>query len=180
MSEWDDPVAAQPVQWRGMQFDSKLELSWAVTLEHYGFDWWDHPGSIALRAGGAWEPDFRVGDVLCEVKPWAGESVDRTWKPYAAHDENQLPVLILRPGVVPPDWDTEEAGCDWQSCDGEEWVVILEPGAARFEPLRNAEKYLPLGYVRFAASRCMVDTEVTGLAMRHWSEVKSGRHDPQV
>lgn len=70
MSEWDEPIEAHEITWRRIKFDSKLELSWYATLEIWNFDVWDHPGRIALKDGGWWEPDLRVGDVLCEVKPW--------------------------------------------------------------------------------------------------------------
>lgn len=169
MSDWSDPVRAHKMQHRGMTFDSKLELSWYVTLDAYGFDVWDHPGRIELRAGGWWEPDLRVGDVLCEVKPWEGESVDRLWKPKAAADEHQLPVLILRPGLMTQSWDDETAGCVWESCDDLEWVVVHEHGVSKFVPLENTGGR----DVLWSADQVLLDVGTrVGMTMRHWSEVR--------
>lgn len=169
MSEWDDPVKADRIRVGNMVYASKLEASWALTLDGLGFDAWYEPGRIMLKDGSEWWPDFRVGDVLVEVKPWEGESTDRLWKPYAAADENQLPVLIFRPGVGSPDWDEEKLGADWESCDGTRWISVFGDGEPRFEQY-DAEMIYPEGGVRDAASRVLSEPDKTGFAMRHWSE----------
>jgi hypothetical protein len=173
VSEWDDPVPAHPVRWRGIDFDSKLELSWAVTLDHYGFYWTWHPGAVGLAGGGWWEPDALIGEVLAEVKPWAGESVDRLWKPHRAWELHQLPVLILRPGLVPADAEIEQAGLDWESVDGQEWVIAFDESSACFLPLHVAEKTHHPSRVRFAASAVGLSPERVGVPMRHWSEAET-------
>lgn len=165
--EWSDPVAAHKMKYRNMLFDSKLELAWFITLEGLGCDIWDHPAQLRLEDGTIYEPDFLVGEVLCEVK---GGHDERLWKPYAAHRQHGLPVLVLRQGVVPPDWETEVAGCDWESCDEQEWVIALDPAGAKFMLQQDAEMIYPRSHVRFAARTVLLDPDKLGLPMRHWSE----------
>lgn len=161
------------MRYKGEIYDSKLEVAWAYTLDKYGFDSWPHPGRIQLKNGSEWHPDFRVGDVLAEVKPWAGESVDRLWKPKAAADEHQLPVLIFRPGVVPDDPDIEDAGLDWESCDDQTWVIVRSSGGtAKFVPETELGDEVDRRYVHYSASMVLSRGDVTGLVMAHWSEAK--------
>ena len=166
MSEWDDPIEAQPGEWNGIRYDSKLELSWMKTLDEYGFDWRPHPGPVDLGVDGTWQPDLMVSGVLAEVKPWAGESVERLWKPYRATELYGLPVLILRPGLVPADWDVEQAGCDWSSTDGERWVIDMSSGFGVFRPW--SEELAP-AYVHDAAALVLSDGDLHGLPMMHHS-----------
>lgn len=167
-SEWDDPIPAMKMSWNGHEYDSKLEVAWAKTLELNHFDWQPHPGDIPVQDT-VWQPDFRVGDVMVEVKPWAGESVDRLWKPFKVHELTGLPVLILRPGVVPQDPYIEVAGCEWESCDGREWVVVKRDGLSRFVAKDEVDDN-DNDYVHHAASVVLSDMKVTGLVMVHWSD----------
>jgi hypothetical protein len=173
--DWADPVPAEKMRVGRDEVDSKLEAAWLVTLTAYGFDVWWHPGRIQLRDGGWWEPDGRVGDVLVEVKPWDGESVEREWKPRAAADEHELPVLILRPGLVPADWETETAGCVWESCDGETWIAVkYEGGGMEFVRLDRAAELPPVMGVYFSADEVLLDSSETkvGMTMKHWSDAR--------
>lgn len=167
-SDWDDPIKADKVDWNGHEYDSKLELAWAKTLELNRFEWQPHPGELPVEDT-VWCPDFRIGDVMVEVKPWEGESTDRLWKPFKVHELTGLPVLILRPGVVPQDPYIEVAGCEWESCDGREWIVVKRDGRSWFEA-KDDYKFVDGDCVHSTASSVLSDVKAIGLVMVHWSD----------
>lgn len=167
-NEWDDPIEATKMVWNDHEYDSKLEVAWAKTLELNNFEWQPHPGDIPVQDT-VWQPDFRVGDVMVEVKPWAGESVDRLWKPFKVHELTGLPVLILRPGIVPQDPNIEVAGCEWESCDGREWIAVKRDRHSWFEA-KDDYKFVDGDVCYYSASVVLLNQELSGLVMLHWSE----------
>jgi len=146
-----------------------LEVEWAILFDRHNFDSWYHPGPVALEHGQWWEPDFRVGEVLCEVKPHKGASTEREWKPREAARIYELPVLLLRPGVYGTDWDDEKRGADWESTDDSTWVVVWDPDEKSMSFSVWSEE-LDSRYVLWSARECMMDPAKAGLEFPHWSE----------
>lgn len=120
----EDPVAER-TGYRGQWFDSKLEATWAETLDYWGLWWEYHPGVIALSDGTLYEPDFRVAGVRADGSEWTvvlevkGEGVDREWKVEQAQAEMpELVFVIGREAVTPAtDWDSEQALAEWEPGD---------------------------------------------------------------
>lgn len=165
--EWQDPVEAKKVEYRHMVFDSLLEKAWYLTLEKLGAKVWDHPAALDLQDGRTYEPDFLVGDVLCEVKGPHDERID---KPYRAYELYQLPVLILRPGQFSGEWDEERPGAVWEACDGRSWGLVTIPDGEAYFKLEDELTEDEKVYVHFSADRVQLDMNVNGLEMRHHSD----------
>ena len=168
---WVDALLPVSGTWRGMKYDSRLELGWWVTLETYRFEWRPHPGSLVIDSTGTrWEPDILLGsgedEILVEVKPWAGDSVERLWKAKAAAQRYAKPVLIFRPGsVAATDWNCETEGACWESADGHRYVIEVDGERPRF-----VRKELAKGRVLFSAEEVIWHDTKVGMPMVHWSK----------
>ncbi|WPO73988.1 hypothetical protein [Streptomyces sp. KN37] len=109
--EGEPGVAALPTIYRGTQFRSLLEASWAATLDSLNIAWEYEPEIFELPSGAKYLPDFHLSEigVWLEVK---GPGIPRIEKPYA------LGEMLA-------------CGCEIASCDcawpGGEMVIVGHP-----------------------------------------------------
>lgn len=77
----DLTVDALPTVYRGTQFRSALEASWAATLDSYGITWLYEPQLVTLPSGVRYLPDFHLPALgtWIEVK---GDGVPRVEKAF--------------------------------------------------------------------------------------------------
>ena len=85
-----------PTMYAGHQFRSRLESRWAAFFDVCGWPWVYEPFDLA-----GWIPDFLIGDVLVEIKPFRRliEFYEAIRKAQAAMQDNPRELLLL--GVAP-------------------------------------------------------------------------------
>jgi hypothetical protein len=82
-------IPAKPTVYKGVTFRSKHEAHWAAFFDYFNWSWAYEPFNC-----NGWLPDFKLGELLVEVKPFAfTETVDVRKKMDQA--VKNVPLLLL-------------------------------------------------------------------------------------
>ena len=134
--------------WRGITFDSVLEMDWTASLTAWGVDWEYHPGTLPLSNGEYWEPDLYLKnagpwaeDIILEIK---GPHNDRIHKPILAQqDYPYFTILIGREPWMRADELGNFAGAVWHLPNDEPYDWDLNGKGFLFVSAEKASEQTP-------------------------------------
>ena len=141
-----DRHIAHPTAYRGCQFRSRLEASWAAFFDLAGWAWEYEPFDLD-----GWVPDFalrgQANTVLVEVKPitWSGREPEqvlqeRGLEKVLAHRTETMAPDALKTEILVCGVGPQRVDSDWvlgafvdESWGGPDWAVLCHGTAAPFD-----------------------------------------------